>query len=85
MDGGTGHVQETTKEAALAAVNSALSKAGVEVGKEEEMSISQEILVLDLGDELAQHYKSGPKQEVSETDPYYTNCKHMLTKCNIHI
>jgi len=48
---GRGHVQETTKEAAIAAL---AAKAVEEGGEDEEMSISQEILVLDLTEELAE-------------------------------
>lgn len=71
-------MQETTKEAALAAAAAVAALPSTEGEDEDEMSISQEILVLDLGDEIAQHYKNGPKQAVPESDPYYTNCEFFL-------
>lgn len=77
--GGRGQVQETTKEAALAdaaAVSRSLPLDNA--NSEEEMSISQEILVLDLGDETADHYKSDP-QLVPEEEPSYSTSKYCFT------
>jgi len=69
---GRGHVQETTKEDALGSSRSDVAAVIDDNDKKEEMSISQEILVLDLGDEIASHYKSEPSS-IDETDPFYTN------------
>ncbi|KAK3864027.1 hypothetical protein Pcinc_030252 [Petrolisthes cinctipes] len=49
-----GHVQETTKEEAMAAAE---AMASVSSSNSDEMSISQEILVLDLGDEQSPQYR----------------------------
>ena len=73
---GRGHVQETTKEAALAAAaahrsDNQLPTVVSDSVSKEEMSISQEILVLDLGDEIEKNYKRQPS--VAEPNPYYTN------------
>ena len=62
-----GHVQETTKEEALASARRSSA------GAEDEMSISQEILVLDLGDQQEPQFKYTTK--LSAKDNYYTNCK----------
>ncbi|XP_018027104.1 uncharacterized protein LOC108682449 isoform X7 [Hyalella azteca] len=71
LSDGRGHVQETTKEAALAAAAILPVDASEAGNAEEEMSISQEILVLDLGEEAADHFKTDPHQVVEE-EPYYT-------------
>ncbi|MCL4137100.1 UNVERIFIED_CONTAM: hypothetical protein GTU68_059368, partial [Idotea baltica] len=55
-----GDISQTTKEEAMA------SSKGVSKSSDEEMSISQEILVLDLGDEQSPQYKRTSKQTVEE-------------------
>nr|XP_027218455.1 uncharacterized protein LOC113810982 isoform X1 [Penaeus vannamei] len=61
---GRGHVQETTKEEAIAAAERKSSGAS-------EMSISQEILVLDLGDDQSPQYRE--QSELEANNNYYTN------------
>lgn len=61
---GRGHVQETTKEEAIAAAERKSSGAS-------EMSISQEILVLDLGDDQSPQYRE--KSGLEANNNYYTN------------
>ncbi|XP_063872644.1 uncharacterized protein LOC135107016 isoform X1 [Scylla paramamosain] len=51
-----GHAQETTKEEAMAEAKALTSTSG----DENEMSISQEILVLDFGDEQQAQYRDDP-------------------------
>ncbi|XP_045606053.2 uncharacterized protein tyn isoform X2 [Procambarus clarkii] len=64
--GAWGQVQETTKEEALAA-----SQALASSSDNDEMSISQEILVLDLGDDQSPQYRSEPVPEATRS--YHRN------------
>nr|XP_053644382.1 uncharacterized protein LOC128696968 [Cherax quadricarinatus] len=61
-----GQVQETTKEEALAAAQALTASSG-----NDEMSISQEILVLDLGDDQSPQYRNDPVPEANRN--YHKN------------
>lgn len=73
--GARGHVQETTKEEAMASA-SLVSTSG-----SDEMSISQEILVLDLGDEQSPQYKNEPGH--NPYNDYYSNNTFNYEKADV--
>ncbi|XP_064117624.1 uncharacterized protein LOC135223045 [Macrobrachium nipponense] len=75
MRGARGHVQETTKEEALRAAALTSSTGG------DEMSISQEILVLDLGDDQDPQYKEN--QQYDPYNEYYTNNTFTYEKADV--
>ncbi|XP_068200882.1 uncharacterized protein tyn [Palaemon carinicauda] len=75
MRSSRGHVQETTKEEALRAAALTASSGG------DEMSISQEILVLDLGDEQDQQYKEN--MQYDPYNEYYTNNTFTYEKADV--
>ncbi|XP_045110752.1 LOW QUALITY PROTEIN: uncharacterized protein LOC123504352 [Portunus trituberculatus] len=64
-----GHAQETTKEEAMAEAKALTSTSG----DENEMSISQEILVLDFGDEQQAQYRDDPAKPNASTHPNHTH------------
>ncbi|KAG7154922.1 hypothetical protein Hamer_G025185 [Homarus americanus] len=61
-----GHVQETTKEEAMASSHSYSTPSS-----DDEMSVSQEILVLDLGDDQRPQYRNEPAPEATRS--YHRN------------
>lgn len=63
-----GHAQETTKEEAMAEAKALTSTSG----DDNEMSISQEILVLDFGDEQQAQYRDDPANPNAGTHQNHT-------------